>query len=86
MLTIEIIKKNFLFVAAMTGNSETYAGTDSFSGHGEFCDIYFKSANKEITQKQVDTYNNFKRDFENYVAEIERHISNGLSSSEKGKL
>ena len=86
MLTIERIKKDFSFIAAMTGNTETYAGTDSFSGHGEFCDIYFKSVNKGITQKQVDTYNDFKRDFDQYIAEIERHISNGLSSSELGKL
>ena len=86
MLTIERIKKDFSFVAAMTGNTETYVGTDRFSGHGEFCDIYFKSVNKELKQKQVDTFNDFKRDFENYVAEIERHISNSLNSSEKGKL
>ena len=60
MLTIETIKNNFTFINAISGETECYQEIEQFSGHGKFCDIYFISNQKELTQKQVDIFNDFK--------------------------
>lgn len=86
MLTLDKIKIDFTYIKAWTGNSECYQGTDQFVGHGNFCDLYFRSKNKIVTQKQVEIFNNFKVNFEKYVSEIERYIKDNLTSIELNKL
>ncbi len=86
MITIEEIKRDFTFIEALTGNSECYMNSETFEGHGNFCDIYFDSTNKELLQSQVDVFNKFKKDSKKYVTEIEEFISKNLSSTKSEKL
>ena len=85
MLTIEKIKTDFSFVKALTGNSEVYHDSPIFDGHGNFCDLYFNSKDKQIKQEQVDKYNEFQKSFKDYLPEIENHISKSLENSEINK-
>lgn len=82
MLTIEKVKNNFSYIKAWTGNSETYHDSPVFDGYGNLCDLYFKAQDKNIKQEQVDKYNEFRKDFKNYLPEIERYILNSLRNSE----
>lgn len=82
MLTLEKIKSGFSYIKARTGNSETYHDSPIFEGYGNLCDLYFNAQGKNIKQDQVDKYNEFRKDFKNYLPEIERYILNSLRSSE----
>ena len=82
MLTIDKIKTDFSHTTAWTGNSETYHDSPIFEGYGNFCDLYFRSKDKQIKQVQVDKYNEFRENFKNYLPEIESYILNSLRSSE----
>jgi hypothetical protein len=82
MLTIEKIKTEFSHITAWTGNSETYHDSPIFEGYGNFCDLYFKSKNKQIKQEQVDKYNEFKSNFKNFLPDIEKYILRSLKNSE----
>lgn len=82
MLTIEKIKKDFSYVQAWTGNAEVYYNTVVFQGYGNFCDLYFRSKDKEIKQEQVDKYNDFKENYKSYLSEIESYILSSLKRSE----
>lgn len=82
MLTVQKIRDNFSY----TTTSETYHDTVVFEGHGELCDVYFVSNNKEIKQKQVDIFNLFKNNFKSYLNRIEEFIDNNLRSSEIRKV
>jgi len=84
-MTIEEIKRDFTFIEALTGNSECYMNSETFEGHGNFCDIYFNSTNKQLLQSQIDVFNEFKKDLKKIVAEIEELISKNLSSTESSK-
>jgi hypothetical protein len=86
MLTIETIKKNFTFIKAIDENTECYHETEQFPEHGKFCDIYFMSIQKELTQKQVDIFNDFKNNFKQYIPRIEQEIPNILKPSELNRL
>jgi len=86
MITIEEIKRDFSFIEALTGNSECYMNSETFEGHGNFCDIYFNSFNRELKQSQVDAFNEFKQNPKKYVNEIEQYISSTLSNSESSKV
>jgi len=86
MITIEEIKRDFTFIEALTGNSECYMNSETFESHGNFCDIYFDSTNKELLQSQVDVFNKFKKDSKKYMTEIEELISKNLSNTESDKL
>ena len=81
-LTIEKIKTEFSHITAWTGNSETYHDSPIFEGYGNFCDLYFKSKNKQIKQEQVDKYNEFKSNFKNFLPDIEKYILRSLKNSE----
>ncbi len=85
MLTLEKIKSEFSFIDALFGETQSYHNTDTFEGHGEFCDIYFVSVNKEVKAEQIEVYNNFKMNYKNYLQKIEREILNSLNSSELSK-
>lgn len=82
MLTIEKIKKDFSHINAWTGNSEVYHDSPIFQGYGNFCDLYFKSRDKQIKQEQVDKYNDFKENFKSYLPDIEKYILSSLKNSE----
>lgn len=82
MLTIEKIKKDFSYIKAWTGNSETYHDSPIFEGYGNLCDLYFKSNDKQIKQEQVDKYNEFKENFKSYLPDIEKYILSSLKNSE----
>lgn len=82
MLTIEKIKKDFSYIKAWTGNSETYHDSAIFEGYGNLCDLYFKSKDKQIKQEQVDKYNEFKENFKSYLPDIEKYIFSSLKNSE----
>lgn len=86
MLTLEKIKTEFSHINAFAGTSEVYHDTDVFEGHGKFCDLYFKSVDRQLSQKQVDTYNSFKKNQEKYFDEIERFINSSLISAEAKKM
>ena len=85
MLTLEKIKSEFSFIDALTGETQSYHNTDTFKGHGEFCDIYFVSVNKEVKAEQIEVYNNFKMKYKNYLQKIDHEILNSLNSSEQSK-
>ena len=85
MITIEQIKTQFSHISAWRGNSEVYHDTVVFEGYGTFCDLYFKSIDKEIKQQQVDIYNKFENTHRNYIDEIVRFINSNLNSSERNK-
>ena len=82
MLTIEKIRSDFSYIEAWTGSSEVYHNSPIFEGHGNLCDLYFKAKDKEITQEQVDKYNEFRGSLKNYLPEIERYILSSLTNSE----
>jgi len=82
MLTIEKIKRDFSHRKAFTGNSESYHDSPIFEGYGNLCDLYFKSNEKNIKQEQVDTYNEFRKSFKNYLPEIDNYILRSLRDSE----
>ncbi|WP_461791421.1 hypothetical protein [Pedobacter sp.] len=82
MLTIEKIKKDFSYIKAWTGNSETYHDSPIFEGYGNLCDLYFKSKDKQIKQEQVDKYNEFKENFKSHLSDIEQYILSSLKNSE----
>lgn len=82
MLTIEKVKADFSFIEAFSGDSELYHNSVIFEGHGDFCDLYFRSREKSIKQDQLDKYNEFKIGFKNYLPEIEKYILNSLNNSE----
>lgn len=82
MLTIEKIKKDFSYINAWKGNSETYHDSTIFEGYGNLCDLYFKSKDKRIEQDQVDKYNEFKENFKSYLPDIEKYILSSLKNSE----
>lgn len=74
MLTKKIIESEFSFVDSIFGNAESYCGTDIFDQHGDSCDIYFSSMNRNVTQTQIEIYNSFKKGFKKYLPEIEKYI------------
>lgn len=82
MLKVEKVKTDFSYIKAWTGNSEVYHDSPIFEGYGNFCDLYFKSRDKEIKQEQVDKYNEFREHFKNYIPEIEMYVLNSLKNSE----
>ncbi len=82
MLTIEKIKKDFSYIKAWTGNSETYHYSPIFEGYGNMCDLYLRAQDKHIKQEQVDKYNEFRESFKNYLPEIESYILSSLRNSE----
>ncbi len=86
MISTEKIKTNFSFIPAWFGDTQVYHDTDVFEEHGDFCDLYFKSVDKEIKEEQVDIYSKFKNYFKNYVDEIEVFINNNLTYFETNKL
>jgi len=86
MLTIASIRNEFSFILAMIGDSETYFGTETFPGHGKSCEVYFNTLYKGLLQEQVDIFNDFKRDYEKYLTEIEQQFSDSLTASEQSKL
>jgi len=86
MLTIESIRNEFSFILAMIGETETYFGTETFPGHGNFCEVYFNTLYKGLLQEQVDIFNNFKRNYKKYLTEIEQQFSDSLSAFELSKL
>ncbi|MGV3631653.1 MAG: hypothetical protein ACO1O6_10610 [Bacteroidota bacterium] len=83
MLTSETLKSGYVFIKALTGNSECFNGIEVFPGHGKFCDVYFKSKQENISQSQIDTFNVFRSSFKNYLQEINFYLLNSLSSSEQ---
>jgi hypothetical protein len=83
MITIDKIKNDFSFLNAWSENSEVYHDTIIFEGYGIFCDLYFKSNNKQIKQEQVDQYNDFRVNFKNYLPKIETYILSSLNKSEQ---
>ncbi len=85
MLTIQNIISDFTFINTLTGNSESFHNIEIFSGHGNFCDLYFVSKNKEVKKEQIDTYNKFKQNFKDYLPKIEHKILNSLTNSEMNK-
>lgn len=85
MLTKEIIKADFAYVKAWTGDSEVYHGSEVYEGHGRLCDIYFKCKNKEIKQEQVETYNQFKKSYRDFLNEINHFINHSISLSDPNK-
>ncbi len=76
-------KKHFSHISARTGNSEVYHDTVNFYGQGDSCDLYFNCVGKELKQEQVDIYSQFENNYKNYIAEIERFISNNLTTYEQ---
>lgn len=86
MVTIEKIKTEFSHIIAWTENSEVYHSTVVFEGHGAFCDLYFKSNDKNVKQEQVDAYNKFEATYRNYIGEIELFIKTNLNSYETNNL
>lgn len=82
MLSIESIQKDFSYIKAWTGDSEVFQNTEEFLGHGEFCDVYFQTYNRQIYKEQVDRYNIFKSDYKEYIPDIERYIDKCLTNSE----
>lgn len=78
MLTIEKIKSEFSYVGG-------YHGTDTFEGHGDFCEIYIRCKGQQLQQEQIDIYNQFKKSYKSYLQEIESYISRTLTNSEKRK-
>jgi transcription termination factor NusB len=86
MLTQETIQKEFTYIKALTGNSECFQGIESFPKHGNFCDIYFITSNKLITQTQVDHFNIFKQNYNEYSERIENKIESILNQAELSRL
>lgn len=86
MVTIEKIKTEFSHIIAWTENSEVYHSTVVFEDHGAFCDLYFKSNDKNVKQEQVDAYNKFEATYRNYIGEIELFIKTNLNSYETNNL
>jgi hypothetical protein len=82
MLSIESIQKDFSYIKAWTGDSEVFQNSEEFPGHGEFCDVYFQTFNKQIYKEQVERYNNFKSDYKAYIPDIEKGIEKCLTSPE----
>jgi len=82
MLTVNKVKTDFLYKGSLKKDSGLYYNSSVFEGYGNLCDLYFKSKNKQINQEQVDTYNDFRKHFENFLPEIERYILNSLKNSE----
>lgn len=82
MLTIDKIKRDFSYIKAWTGNSETYHDSPIFEGYGNLCDLYFKSKDKQIKQEQVDKYNEFRENFKSHLPDIEKYILSSLKNSE----
>lgn len=86
MLTTETIKSEFSYITAWTGSSESYHNTDKLLGHGELCDIYFNSKSGMLLQAQVDTYNDFKINYNKYSSEIEKYIIDNLNSNQHSQI
>lgn len=86
MLTNEQIKRDFTYIKSFTGSVENYLNTETFDGHGSFCDVYFKARNEEISQSQIDAYNDFRSNFRNYLNEIERCMASHLTNYENNNF
>lgn len=85
MLTIKKIEAEFVYIRAMTGSDESYHNAEIIEDKEAFCDVYFQSENKKITQTQVDSYNGFLDNLKKYKPEIEHFIQSNLSLFETKK-
>lgn len=82
MLTIAKILQEFTYIKAWTGSAECYHETATFEGQETFCDLYFNAVPKQITQQQVDLYNDFKQNFNKYLYELESYMQLHLTTTE----
>jgi hypothetical protein len=85
MLTTEIIRNEFSYVKAWTGDAEAYHNAEVYDGYSNLCDLYFKSGNKDIKEEQIAVYNLFRTHLGAYLSEVENHLLENPGSFEKHK-
>ena len=86
MLTLETFKTEFAPVHSPAGVPPSYHNSVVFPGHGDMCDVYFDSIDGEVTQKQIDCYNQFLSSCKRHLEQVDRYILDNLSSSETKRV
>ncbi len=83
MLTIKKIKEENQFVENDNSTPESYLNCIEFKGHGTFCDVYFICQDGELSQSQVDNFNEFQSKYLNYLPEIKTAFTPFLSHKDQ---
>ena len=86
MVTINEIESEYSYIKSWDKTSESYHNSIDFPHQDDFCDVYFTSKNKIITQSQVDRFNNFLIEYEKYLIEINHYIFLNLKHQERKSL
>lgn len=86
MNTIDKIKQEYSFIEAITGNSSCYHNSIEYKGHGKFCDVYFNCQDGELSQSQIDHYNDFENHYRKYLLEIKNVFLPFFSATDQQKI